>query len=62
LHRFLNRRLRDYCPEQHLGGSLCLFIRGMHPQHPGHGIWYQPARPETVQQLSVWVETQGNKT
>jgi exodeoxyribonuclease V beta subunit len=29
LHRFLRWRLPGYVPEQHLGGGLYLFVRGM---------------------------------
>jgi exodeoxyribonuclease V beta subunit len=29
LHRFLRWRLPDYDPEQHLGGVLYLYLRGM---------------------------------
>ena len=29
LHRFLRWRLADYDPEQHLGGVLYLYVRGM---------------------------------
>src|SRR3712207_5270658 len=29
LHRFLRWRLPDYDPEQHLGGVLYLYVRGM---------------------------------
>ena len=29
LHRFLRWRVADYDPDQHLGGVLYLFVRGM---------------------------------
>ena len=40
LHRFLSVRVTDYRPEEHLGGSLYLFVRGMTgpdtPTRDGH--------------------------
>jgi exodeoxyribonuclease V beta subunit len=51
LHRYLRWRLPSYTPEQHLGGVLYLFLRGMcgpeTPVHEGHvaGVfdWSPPA-------------------
>ncbi len=37
LHRFLGQRLKDYCYEQHFGGVLYLFLRGMSTE-PESGI------------------------
>lgn len=38
LHRYLQSRLKAYRPEAQLGGVYFLFLRGMSPQHPGHGV------------------------
>ncbi|MCI5168687.1 MAG: hypothetical protein D3903_21975, partial [Candidatus Electrothrix sp. GM3_4] len=44
LHRFLKGRIRDYEYNEHFGGALYLFLRGMHPDNePGTGIF--TARP-----------------
>lgn len=43
LHRHLAARLPGYSYEQHLGGAFYLFLRGMHPQQPGAGVY--AARP-----------------
>jgi exodeoxyribonuclease V beta subunit len=44
LHRFLKGRVRNYAYEQHFGGALYLFLRGMHPDYPpGTGVF--AARP-----------------
>ncbi|GGI06987.1 UvrD-helicase domain-containing protein [Egicoccus halophilus] len=51
LHRYLRWRVTDYRPEQHLGGALYLFVRGMTgPDTPvvdgcPHGVfaWQPPA-------------------
>jgi len=38
LHRYLRQRLRGYLPEQHLGDSVYLFLRGV-GLAPGAGVW-----------------------
>jgi exodeoxyribonuclease V beta subunit len=44
LHRFLQGRIKGYAYEQHFGGALYFFLRGMHPDNePGTGIF--TARP-----------------
>jgi exodeoxyribonuclease V beta subunit len=39
LHRFLSQRLRGYSYEQHFGGALYLFLRGMSAAAPGCGVF-----------------------
>ncbi len=40
LHRFLKGRVQNYAYEQHFGGGLYLFLRGMHPDYPlGTGVF-----------------------
>lgn len=43
LHRFLKLRLADYQPQQHLGGAVYLYLRGMHPAHRNSGILHWQA-------------------
>ena len=43
LHRHLRLRLPDYDYDAHFGGVRYLFLRGMHPDHPGQSIF--DARP-----------------
>jgi exodeoxyribonuclease V beta subunit len=38
LHRYLRTRLRDYAPQQHLGESWYVFLRGVSLE-PGAGVW-----------------------
>ena len=39
LHRFLGQRIHDYSYENHFGGALYLFLRGMDPKQPaGTGV------------------------
>ncbi|MFQ6372428.1 exodeoxyribonuclease V subunit beta [Shewanella sp. YIC-542] len=40
LHRLLEKRLPDYQYERDFGGCYYLFLRGMSPQHPQAGIYY----------------------
>jgi exodeoxyribonuclease V beta subunit len=40
LHRYLSWRIKGYAPETHFGGVLYLFIRGMHPDRPGSGVFF----------------------
>ncbi len=55
LHRFLRWRLKNYNPEQHLGGVMYLYLRGMcGPNTPGSGVfsWKPPvALVEAVSDL-----------
>jgi exodeoxyribonuclease V beta subunit len=44
LHRYLGQRLPGYSFTKHFGGVYYLFLRGMHPDHPGRGVHF--ARPE----------------
>ena len=44
LHRWLRSRIDDYHYDQHFGGVYYLFLRGMHPDHPGSGVFFD--RPE----------------
>ena len=39
LHRYLQLRLPDYDYERHIGGVFYLFVRGMSPEIPGHGVY-----------------------
>ena len=49
LHRLLKQRLKDYQPQQHLGGALYLFLRGL--ESPGSGLLQQGISQEQLQQL-----------
>lgn len=44
LHRFLVATLPDYSYRESFGGVFYLFARGMHPDHPGNGVYFH--RPE----------------
>ncbi|UOG91457.1 MAG: exodeoxyribonuclease V subunit beta [Candidatus Thiothrix sulfatifontis] len=40
LHRYLQQRLPGYDWEQHVGGALYLFLRGMMPEQAGSGVFF----------------------
>lgn len=40
LDRYLRLRLSDYRYEEHFGGVFYLFLKGMHPEKPGNGVFY----------------------
>jgi len=47
LQRFLRHRLRDFAFEQHFGGVLYLFVRGVRAGWPGAGIFH--GRPSAAE-------------
>lgn len=59
LHRYLQRRLPGYEPEQHLGGARYLFLRGMAPEAGERGILCD--RPDTalIKQLDGLLDAAG---
>ena len=45
LHRLLALRLPDYDYDRHIGGAFYLFLRGMRPNAPGSGVYFdRPSR------------------
>jgi exodeoxyribonuclease V beta subunit len=40
LHRYLAWRVKGYDPQTDFGGVLYLFLRGMHPEMPGSGVFF----------------------
>jgi exodeoxyribonuclease V beta subunit len=54
LHRHLETRLRGYRYEQHFGGVLYLFVRGVHPSHPpGTGVFFDRPPRGLIERLSA---------
>ncbi len=51
LHRHLQLRLPDYDPAQHFGGVYYLFIRGMQPDWPQAGVYFDRLSPDLLNQL-----------
>jgi exodeoxyribonuclease V beta subunit len=53
LHQFLGSRLKDYNFDEHFGGALYLFIRGMDPSRgAGYGVFFDRPELRLVNNLS----------
>ena len=52
LHRYLRVRKRDYDYDRHFGGAFYVFLRGIDPARPGHGVHHQRLDRGLVEQLS----------
>jgi len=53
LHRYLEQRLQDYDYEKHFGGVFYLFLRGMHPDYPQNGVFYDKPDASFIKQLTA---------
>uniref|UniRef100_UPI0036DF665E exodeoxyribonuclease V subunit beta n=1 Tax=Photorhabdus sp. RM322S TaxID=3342825 RepID=UPI0036DF665E len=53
LHRYLRHRLVNYDYQQHFGGVIYLFLRGIDKQQPGNGIFSCRAAAEFVDALDL---------
>lgn len=52
LHKYLASRVADYTYDTHFGGVFYLYIRGIHPEHPGSGIFFDRPSADLVKALS----------
>ena len=59
LHRLLRLRLPGYDYARHFGGAYYLFLRGMAPERPGHGIFFDRPPAGLMQALDAAVGTEG---
>lgn len=59
LHRFLSNRMKDYNFEDHFGGVLYLFMRGVKQDEPGSGIYFDRPSQEVVQQMDAYFKGGG---
>ena len=55
LHRWLRSRIDDYHYDQHFGGVYYLFLRGMHPDHPGSGVFFDRPEGSLIEDLDALV-------
>ena len=56
LHKYLALRLPGYDYEQHFGGVIYLFLRGLDPAHPERGAFRDRPARNAVEQLSALLE------
>jgi exodeoxyribonuclease V beta subunit len=55
-NRFLRQRLPNYEPEEHWGGTLFLFLRGMQgPEKAGESVYFDRQSPELIDALDRWL-------
>jgi len=54
LHRFLAARIKDYDFEDHFGGVLYLFLRGVNRDVPGSGVYFDRPERKVIQQLDQY--------
>lgn len=52
LHRYLTVQLVGYNIDQHLGGAIYLYLRGMNAE-AGYGYYYWPADKELILRLDA---------
>ncbi len=52
LHRLLGQRINNYTPDVHLGGVIYLYLRGMHPEHRGTGVFFVPVSALCLDELN----------
>jgi exodeoxyribonuclease V beta subunit len=53
LHRYLQQRLPKYDYDTHVGGAAYLFLRGMHPDAPGCGVFTDKPQRALIERLSA---------
>ena len=53
LHRWLRTRIPDYSYEHHFGGAYYLFLRGMDPNHPGNGVFFDRPSTDLIEDLDA---------
>lgn len=56
LHRFLRVRLPEYNYARDVGGVFYLFLRGMHPDHSGSGVFFDRPSEELILALDHYLQ------
>ena len=51
VHRFLQNWHEDYHYDNHFGGVMYLFVRGMYPEKPGSGVFFDRPQEHTLMEL-----------
>jgi len=52
LHRFLKASIAEYDYERDFGGVFYLFARGMSPEYPGNGVYYNCPEKSVLEELN----------
>lgn len=53
LHRYLRQRIRDYAYEEHFGGVIYLFLRGMAGEAPERGVFMTRPDERLVEEMDA---------
>lgn len=57
LHHYLQQRLPEYDYQRDFGGVYYLFVRGMRPEKPGSGVFYDRPDADTLKSLATLFAT-----
>ena len=57
VHRFLQNWVKSYRYEEHFGGVMYLFVRGMQPEQPGSGVYFDRPQEATLNELDRYFGT-----
>lgn len=55
LHLHLQKRIENYNYSEHFGGAFYLYMRGMHPEHEGKGVFYHLPDQQVIEALSSYL-------
>ncbi|MFT6903634.1 MAG: exodeoxyribonuclease V beta subunit [Oleiphilaceae bacterium] len=55
LHLHLAERIENYDYAEHFGGVFYLYMRGMHPEHKGKGVFYHLPEKHVIDALSSYL-------
>ncbi|MEX2363193.1 MAG: exodeoxyribonuclease V subunit beta [Balneolaceae bacterium] len=58
LHRFLKQKMSDYDYDQHFGGVLYVFLRGVNLQNPGSGVFFDKPPKKLIEKLDSYFKTE----
>ena len=61
VHRFLQNWMDDYRYDVHFGGVMYLFVRGMQPEHPGSGVFFNRPQEGTLMKLDHYFGSGGGE-
>ena len=59
LHQHLQRFVENYSYQEHFGGAIYLFLRGMTADIPGNGVFFDRPEEATIEALAGLVEDGG---
>lgn len=62
VHRFLSNWVVDYNYGTHFGGVMYLFVRGMDPERPGSGVYFDRPEAATLMKLDDYFGTGSHGT